>query len=405
MTEHDKPQKEESFASLMAQTDASRKSRLVKGQKIEARVVGIGEADIFLDVGEKSEGYIAKAELLDQDGELQVAVGDTIKVYFLAAKQGEKLFTTRIGSGRQISVSHLEAALDKGVPVEGLIEKEIKGGFEVKLAGNIRAFCPYSQLGLYRVEDTGEYVGQKHNFLIMELSENGRNIVVSRRALLERERLRQKEELRNTLTEGTVVRGKVTSIRDFGAFVDIGGVDGLIPVSEIGWSRVDDINEYLQVGQEVEVAVLSLDWEKNRIGLSLKQTLADPWSTAEEKFPPQTHHTGTVSQLAKFGAFVTLAPGIDGLLHISKLGDGRKINHAKEAVAIGQTLEVRIESVDKNSRRISLDLAANPAEAEQEAADDDITAYLPSEKAKEGGLNSLGDLLQAKLREKAKKNA
>ena len=287
------------------------------------------------------------------------------------------------------------------MPVEGQVIKEIKGGFEIKLAGNVRAFCPYSQMGLYRIENSDDYIEQKYNFVIIELTERGKNVVVSHRAFLEAERQQQKEDLQATLQEGMTVKGKITSIRDFGAFADIGGVDGLIPISEIGWSRTEDINEVLLVGQEVEVVIISLDWGKNRIALSLKQAITDPWSTADMKYLPQSLHKGTVSRLTQFGAFVTLEPGVDGLLHISKLGAGRKINHPKEVVDDGQVLEIRVESVDKDQRRISLDLAANPTEAEVSAADNEYKEYMQkSSKPTSPALGSLGEILLAKLNEK-----
>ena len=390
----------ESFADLFQQSAAKKKQRLEIGQRIDATVVSISNDILFLDVGDKSEGYLHKSELLDQDGNLSVAIGDTLKVYFLSAAKGEKLFTTRLGGG-SISTAHLEAAFEKSVPIEGQVEKEIKGGYEVKLAGNIRAFCPYSQMGLYRIDNPDEYIGQKHTFMIMELTEKGRNIIVSRRALLEREREQQREALQNTLQEGMTICGTITSIRDFGAFVNIGGVDGLIPISEIGWGRVEDINEFLHVGQQVETVVLSLDWDKQRIALSLKQTLADPWDTAIEKFPRGSCHTGTVSRLTNFGAFVTLEPGIDGLLHISKLGGGRKLNHPREAVETGQQLEVRIEELDTGKKRASLDLAANPAEDDQGRADRDYQTYIEKPGTRSAGtMGSLGDLLQKELKKK-----
>jgi len=391
-----------SFAELFQESTAKKRKRLDKGQRLEATIVGISNDILFLDVGDKSEGYIHKAELLDQDGNLTVGVGDTLPVYFLSADRGEKLFTTRLG-GSAVSTAHLEAAFEKSVPVEGLVEKEIKGGFQVRLAGNVRAFCPYSQMGLYRSEESEKYIDQKFAFLIMELTEKGRNIILSRRALLEQERRQQQEALQETLQEGMTVGGRITSIRDFGAFVDIGGVDGLIPISEIGWGRVDDINEILHVGQEVEAVILSLDWEKQRIALSLKKTLADPWKTVVEKYPLKTCHPGTVSRLAPFGAFITLEPGVDGLLHISKLGAGRKLNHPREVLETGQEIEVRIEDLDTQSKRISLDLAANQVQATADRPEEDFRNYTQQSGDKPAaGLGSLGALLQEELRKKNK---
>jgi small subunit ribosomal protein S1 len=392
----------ENFAELFQESTTKQQRRLNRGQRIEATIVGIANDILFLDVGDKSEGYINKAELLDQDGNLTVGVGDTLPVYFLSADRGEKLFTTRLGSGT-VSTAHLEAAYEKGVPVEGQVEKEIKGGFQVRLSGNVRAFCPYSQMGLYRTDDLEQYIGKKIGFLVSELTEKGRNIILSRRALLEQERLQQQEALQETLREGMTVGGKVTSIRTFGAFVDIGGIDGLIPISEIGWGHVDDINEILHVGQEVEAIILSLDWEKQRIALSLKKTLADPWDTVAERYQLQTCHPGTVSRLTPFGAFVTLEPGVDGLLHISKLGAGRKLNHPREVLESGQKIEVRITDIDEQNKRISLDLAANQAQAAEDQPEEDFRKYTRQPAGKPpAGFGSLGTLLAEELQKKKK---
>jgi len=394
---------EESFEQLFQQTTPKTK-RLVPGQMTQATVAGTSEQYVFLDVGDKSEGVITKTELVDEQGNLTVRPGDTLQVYFLSTTGSGKLFTTKVGASTA-SLDQLEAAFQKEIPIEGLIEKEIKGGFEVKIAGNIRAFCPISQISLRHVQEAEVFIGQKYSFKIIEFREKGRNIIVSRRALLEEERRRQKEDLIATLKTGMTVKGKVTSIRDFGAFVDIGGVDGLIPISEIGWGQVDDINEFLSVGEDIEVVVLSLDWERDRITLSLKQTLTDPWEENAAKFTEGSYHSGTVSRLAKFGAFVNLAPGIDGLLHISKLGAGRRINHPREAVEEGQTLEVRIEGLDRENKRISLDLATSPQEDQKDHEQNEYEDYLEKKKRKSTAesLGAFGDLLRAKLREKEKK--
>ena len=196
----------------------------------------------------------------------------------------------------------------------------MKGGFEVKVAGSVRAFCPYSQMGLRRTDNPDTYVGRHLSFRITEYGEKGRNIILSHRAILEEERRQQKEELRETLREGMTVKGTVTSIREFGAFLSIGSVEGLLPISEIGWGRVADINEVLTVGQELEVVVKQIDWENDRFSFSLKETLADPWEMVTQAFPEGSFHTGKVARLTNFGAFVTLSAGVDGLIHISRLG-------------------------------------------------------------------------------------
>jgi small subunit ribosomal protein S1 len=394
----------DNFADLFKEDQTKTIRRLNPGQRITATIVGISGESIFLDTGAKSEGVLNAKELLDSEGNLTVSVGDTVEVYFIKAKSSEQIFTTRIGSGS--GSAHLEEAWRSGIPVDGLVKAEIKGGFDITLGGNIRAFCPYSQMGLRRVEDAGsEYLGTHILFKVTRYEENGRNIVVSARALIMEERERQKEALQKSLAEGMTVGGTVTSIRDFGAFVDIGGTEGLIPISEIGWSRVDDIKEHFTIGQEVHVVIKSLDWEKNRISLSLKETLADPWDTIRKEFLVGSTHTGKVTRLAQFGAFVTLVPGVDGLIHISKLGGGRRINHPREVIEAGQDIEVTIESIDNEKRKISLNPVDYTAPEEKEEVErKEFKEFQTSrkEKKKPEEIGSLGALLKAKLAEKGK---
>lgn len=400
------PSSTESFADLFNEQEPAQTRKLKRGEKIDAVVVGIADEYIFLDVGSKSEGYLGRKEVEDEEGNVTVAIGETIKAYFLSAANNEKLFTLKIGKGSGVSAQHLEAAFESGIPVEGTLEKEIKGGFEVKLSGNIRGFCPFSQTGLRRVEDTSEYIGMSLPFKIIEFSGNGRNIIVSHRRLKEEELEARRQELKEELKEGMLVKGTVSSIQKFGAFVDIGGIEGLIPISEISWVRVEDVNEYLSVGQEVEVIIIRLDWDNNRIALSLKQTAGNPWDTVKEKFPVGSIHNGTVVRLAKFGAFVNLAPGIDGLAHISKLGAGRRINHPREVIEAGQTVEVQIDGIDLEEKRISLAVANS--EAEQEINEEEATfkEFVQEKKSSRSSgrtsMGSLGDLLKTKMEEKKK---
>lgn len=392
----------DSFASLFQEIESKPIRRLTPGQKITATIVGISGESVFLDTGGKSEGILDSSELLDENNELKVAEGDKIDVYFLKAARGEQIFTTTLSSGK--NAAHLEEAWRSGIPVEGLVKEEIKGGFEITLGGSVRAFCPYSQMGLRRVEDAGaEYLDRHMTFLITKFEENGRNIVVSARALQEAEREEQRAKLQETLEEGQTVTGVITSIRDFGAFVDIGGVDGLVPVSEIGWSRIENINDYYAVGQEVSVVIKKLDWDADRISLSIKETLEDPWEKAVEKMQVGSIITGTVARLTQFGAFVTLEPGVDGLVHISKLGKGRRINHPREVLEEGQQLEVQVESVDRAEKRISLAPSdyVSPEE-DQNKEQELLKTFKKSNKEQPATLGTFGDLLKAKLNEKSK---
>ncbi len=389
---------EENFAQLLEQSLVG-SSRLQAGQKIEATILKITADWVFLDIGQKGEGVVDRRELLDDQGNLTVGEGDRITAYFLGASGGELRFTTRI-SGGGAGQARLEEAWRSGIPVEGTVEKEIKGGYEVRIAGTQRGFCPYSQSGLRRTDSPEQFVGRHLPFRITQYDERGRNIVLSHRAIIEEERQKQREALRETLREGITVHGTVTSLQNFGAFVDIGGVEGLIPMSELGWGRVEDVHQVLSPGQEVEVAVKSVDWEHNRFSFSLRETMADPWLQVPQKYPEGSVHSGRIVRLAPFGAFVELEAGIDGLVHISKLGGGKRIKHPREAVSEGQNLEVQVESLDRENRRISLaPVGAGQAEP-KEAASEDYRKYL-KEEAKPMG--TLGDLLKARLREKEKK--
>jgi small subunit ribosomal protein S1 len=391
-------EEEESFAELFEKS-YRQEERLKPGQLVEARIIKVSGDWVFLDTGRKGEGVLDRKELLDAEGNLTVTEGDTVRAYFLGRQQNELRFTTRMGSG-PAGNAQLEGAWANGIPIEGYVEKEVKGGFEVKVAG-ARAFCPFSQMGLKRGGDPAQYVGRHHLFLITTYGEGGRNVVVSNRAVLEEEARQRREALMESLQVGMRVRGTVTSLRDFGAFVDIGGVEGLIPIAEAAWGRVKDIREVLTAGQEVEVVVKQIDWERNRISFSLRETQTDPWEQVAEKYPVGSVHPGRVSRLAPFGAFVTLGEGIDGLLHIGKLGGGKRISHPREVLKEGDTVDVIIEGIDREAKRISLALAAIK-QAEAEAAAELDTFRKAQAETSGRSMGSLGDLLKAKLSKEKK---
>lgn len=390
--EQEQSTEEESFADLFEQS-AKKGARLEPGQKISARILKISSEYIFIDTGQKGEGIVDKKEFLDLDGNLTVKEGDSIAAFFISSSHGEMRFTTRIG-GKAAGNSQLEEAWNSGIPVEGMVEKEIKGGFEVKLGGTARAFCPHSQIALRRLENSEAIIGSRLQFRITNYSENGRNIVVSRRILLEEEQRQLKDQIKAGLSEGMAVTGTVTSLQSFGAFVDIGGLEGLIPMSELGWSRVSNVADVLEVGQTVQVRIKSIDQEKERISLSLKDTLPDPWSLAAENFPEGTFHTGSVTRLTPFGAFVMLGSGVEGLIHISKLGAGKKVNHPREVLKEGEAVEVKIEGLDPSSRRISLSLAGAARAADEEEAT--LAEYRRQAGEVSKGMGTLGDLLMSR---------
>ncbi len=352
---------EENFADLL-ENSISGINKFEPGQLIEAEIVSIAGECIFLQLSGKSEGQLDTTELIDKDGNITVKEGDTIKAFFLYSKNGDLHFTTKI-SGDKAGKAVMENAFESGIPIEGSVEKEIKGGFEIKI-GESRAFCPYSQIGKKRVENPEEYIGKTLTFKILEYSENGRNILVSNRAILKEEQDAQIEILKKTLQENMNVKGIVKSLQSFGAFVEISGVQALLPISEISRSRVDDIEKVLSIGQEIEVAVIKLDWQNERITLSLKKLLADPWDEAQKKYKSGSKHTGEVVRITNFGAFVSLEPGLDGLIHISDLeGDSRDFN-PREALKKGQSIDVQINSIDIEKKRISLKPAAEAQDEE-----------------------------------------
>lgn len=393
-TEQEETAEEENFAELFARS-YSDPGRLEPGQKVTARILSISGDWVFIDTGRKGEGVLDRKELLDPEGNLAVKIGDTVTAWFISASGNELRFTTKVGGGADGN-AQLEEAWRSGIPVEGFVEKEIKGGYEIKIGGSVRAFCPFSQIALRRVA-ADDVIGKHFSFRISEYAERGRNIVVSRRSILEEERLQEKDALKETLSVGQTVRGTVSSLRDFGAFINIGGIEGLLPISEVGWGRVADIRDRLTEGQEIEVVIKSLDWEKEKFSFSLKDTLPDPWEQAVQAFPEGTYVTGRVARLATFGAFITLGEGIDGLIPISRLGGGKRINHPREVLKEGETIEVKVESLDRESRRISLSLAEASRAATQ--AEEEMVAFRQT--ATEGAarsLGSLGDLMKARLK-------
>ncbi len=385
---------EESFAALFAASQ-SKSGKLKPGEQTQAKVLHVSGEWVFLDIGQKGEGVLDLRELTDAEGKLVVAPGDIITAWFTGGERGELRFTTKIGGVGAADRSLIEDAWRAGIPVEGTVEKEVKGGFEVKIGSN-RAFAPYSQMSLRRITDSTSFVGKKLTFMILEYAEGGRNLIVSHRAILEEEAAREKELLKESLHSGMTVNATVTSIQKFGAFVRAGAIEGLLPVSEIGWTKIQNVSDVLAVGDEISVVIKTMDWENNKFSFSLKETLPDPWDTLVQNFPVGSVHSGKVSRLAQFGAFVTLTDGVDGLLHISRIGKGKRLNHPREVLKDDETVEVIIEGVDRENRRISLALAESVrAAAEAEA---DILSFRQMTSQTPEKMGTFADLLQAKLK-------
>jgi small subunit ribosomal protein S1 len=342
------------------------------GQKVSGTILSVTDEWVFVDLGSKSEGRIAATELRDAEGNLTVREGDTIEATVTGTdpETGALVLKRKAGGkGKRPAevVPEIRQAYEGNLPVEALVTGLNKGGAEVQLYG-MRAFCPLSQLDLRYVEDPQKFVGQRLQFKVNRLEEGNRggrgpNIVLSRRQLLEEEQQAKAAETRQKLQVGAILTGRVTSLTSYGAFIDLGGIEGMLHVSEIGHTRTAQPADVFTIGQEVEVQVIKIEKGKDekrpeRISLSRRSLERDPWRDAVSRFPEGTETTGRVVRLESFGAFVELAPGLEGLVHISEMGAGRRLNHAREAVQLGQDVQVKVLGVDSNRRRISLSMAA-----------------------------------------------
>jgi small subunit ribosomal protein S1 len=344
---------EEDFASMLEKSSMG--GRLYPGQKVRAKVVSISGDLVYINLGGKSEGAVDLAEFIDNDSAADVHEGDEIEAFFVTVQDGLMKLTTLIGGYSAATLNAIRDAYEAGVPINGEVKKEIKGGFEISVGG-VRGFCPFSQIDLKTMRNGGEYLGQTFAFKVLEYREEGRKIVLSRRVLLEQEKEAQVGKLRESLAAGMDITVTVKSIHNFGAFVDLGGIDGLIPASEISWDRSITPGEVLAVGLNITAKIISLDWENSRLALSLKAMQPDPWTSVADKYPVDSRVSGSIVRLAPFGAFVKLEPGIEGLVHISNLGAGRRINHPREVVEAGQWVEVYVLSIDQQNRKISLSM-------------------------------------------------
>ncbi len=339
--------------------------KLTPGQEIETTIVQISGDTVFIDLNAKSEGVISSAEFADSDGNISVKVGNKIKAFYLGEKNGENRFTTKI-AGQSADDSMLENAFKNHIPVEGHVEKEIKGGFEVTV-GSSRAFCPYSQMGFRQKEEPAYFIGKTLTFIIQEYKDGGKKLVVSNRKVLEEEHQNQLSGLSQKIAVGSIVTGTVKSLQSFGAFVDIDGFQALLPISEISLDRVTDISKVLEVGQEITAKVISTDWSKERVSISTKALIKSPWETVNEHFSQGQKIDGKISRVTDFGVFINLESGIDGLVHISALGVDRNTN-LKKKFSVGQEMSVVIKEIDAANHRISL-VPSTSNEQDEEASE------------------------------------
>ena len=344
----------EDFASLLEESFNT--STLAEGSVVQGRVVAIEKDMAVIDVGLKTEGRVALREFGLQGREPSIKVGDEVEVYLERVENalGEAVIS-RDKARREESWEKLEKAFEANEKVEGVIFNSVKGGFTVDLDGAV-AFLPRSQVDIRPVRDVGPLMNTPQPFQILKMDRRRGNIVVSRRTVLEETRAEQRSELVQSLEEGQVIEGVVKNITDYGAFVDLGGIDGLLHVTDIAWRRINHPTEVLAVGQTVKVRIIKINHETQRISLGMKQLEADPWEGVEAKYPIAARFKGRVTNITDYGAFVELEPGVEGLIHVSEMSWTKKNVHPGKIVSTSQEVEVTVLEVDPVKRRISLGL-------------------------------------------------
>ncbi|MGB1418149.1 MAG: 30S ribosomal protein S1 [Candidatus Puniceispirillaceae bacterium] len=375
----------ENFADLLAESFGENTN--IEGSVVRGFVIGMEGDAVIIDVGLKSEGRVPLKELTTPGQEPDVNIGDEIEVYVerMEDKNGQAMLS-REKARREEAWGVLEASFEKQERVTGVIFGKVKGGFTVDLSG-ATAFLPGSQVDIRPVRDLGPLMGTPQPFQILKIDRRRGNIVVSRRAVLEESRAEARSELVSNLQEGQVLQGVVKNITEYGAFVDLGGVDGLLHVTDIAWQRISHPSEALQIGETVEVQVIRFNPETQRISLGMKQLQSDPWESVEGKFPIGSKLEGRVTNITDYGAFVELEAGVEGLVHVSEMSWTKKNVHPGKIVSTSQQVEVMVLDVDLGKRRISLGLkqcsgnpweeysAANPAGTEIEGEIRNITEF------------------------------
>jgi small subunit ribosomal protein S1 len=349
---------EMSFAELFESYNDNLGRELAPGDMVEGKIISVGKNSVYIDTGTKSDGVVEKQELLDDTGEFLFQAGDVITLYVVSLSESEIILSKAISGAGKAAL--LEDAVQNRTPVEGKVRAVIKGGFDVDILGK-RAFCPVSHMDVKYVEAPEDFVGQTLHFLVTRYEENGRNIVISRKNL----QMEQIKEARKIfladVAVGDTVQGTVTRLMPYGAFVELApGVEGMVHISELGWSRIDKPDEVVQPGDSVLVKLLKIEHQTGqdvpKISLSVKQTGADPWDSMEAAFKTGDQVTGKVVRLTGFGAFVEIAPGVDGLVHISEMSHTKRVMRPEDVVEKGQDVQVVIKSIDMDAKRVSLSI-------------------------------------------------
>ncbi|MFQ3596359.1 MAG: 30S ribosomal protein S1, partial [Sphingomonadaceae bacterium] len=342
----------EDFAALLDQSLGS--SQSFEGRVVKGRVTAIENDLVVIDVGLKSEGRVPIKEFLSFNGEPEVAVGDEVDVYVDRVENalGEAMLS-RDRARREAAWDKLERQFEAGERVDGTIFGRVKGGFTVDLGGVV-AFLPGSQVDIRPVRDVGPLMGMTQPFQLLKMDRKRGNIVVSRRAILEESRAEARSGLIQSLSEGQVLDGVVKNITDYGAFVDLGGIDGLLHVTDMSYKRVQHPSEVINIGDSVRVQIIRINRDTQRISLGMKQLETDPWEGAEAKYPVGAKLTGRVTNITEYGAFIELEPGIEGLVHVSEMSWTKKNVHPGKIVSTSQEVDVMVLEVDAEKRRISL---------------------------------------------------
>nr|WP_313974283.1 30S ribosomal protein S1 [uncultured Psychrobacter sp.] len=353
----------ESFAELFEASIEETGLDIERGSVITGTVVAIDSDWITVDTGLKSEGIVAREEFLSEEGELEVEVGDTVDVVVEAVDNGMgQTLLSREKAKRVETWNFLEKISDNDEIVKGIISSKVKGGFTVDI-GSVRAFLPGSLVDVRPIRDTTHLEGKELEFKVIKLDQKRNNVVVSRRAVMEAENSAEREELLNKLEEGIEIEGIVKNLTDYGAFVDLGGIDGLLHITDMAWRRIKHPSEVVEVGQDLKVKVLKFDRERNRVSLGLKQLGTDPWDNVAGTYPVGSVVKARVTNLTDYGCFAEISEGIEGLVHVSEMDHTNKNIHPSKVVQVGDEVEVMILDIDEERRRISLGIKqtlANP---------------------------------------------
>ncbi|HEX4458021.1 MAG TPA: 30S ribosomal protein S1, partial [Polyangia bacterium] len=356
---------EESFAALFE--ESLRREEIKEGAIVHGRVIQLNKDHVVIDIGYKSEGQVPIEEFTGADGNVTVKEGDDVEVFLESRENDNGLCVLSKEKADRLKVwDEISEACERDELIEGVISQRVKGGLSVTIRGGVKAFLPGSQVDLRPVRNLDAFIGKNFKFKVIKFNKKRGNIVLSRRVLLEKERAELKDQTLEKLKEGQIIEGIVKNLTEYGAFIDLGGIDGLLHITDMSWGRVNHPSELFQVGDHVRVKVLKFNSETERVSLGLKQISEDPWKSAQERYTPGTVVKGKVVSLKDYGAFIELEQGIEGLVHVSEMSWTRRVKHPSKMVAVGDVVEAVVLDIDPSQNRISLgmkQLEPNPYES------------------------------------------